>query len=130
MRVVWWCECRVASSVHQRSRRRWCSSSGSGGGGSHFCRQKAKKRDNFLCFFCTRCLSAGNEKCLCLCVFVCVCVRVYKARAVQRNNDARSKQRERFDFGFTDTLNCVFFSLVFLQHLFSLSLSLSLSLLC
>ena len=53
-------------------------------------------------------------------------MRVYKARAVQRNNDAKSKQRERFDFGFTDTLNCVFFSLVFLQHLFSLSLSLSL----
>ena len=47
-----------------------------------YSRQKAKKRDNFLCFF-RRCLSAGNEKCLCLCVFVCVCVcvRVYKARA-------------------------------------------------
>ena len=61
-------------------------------------------------------------------------MRVCKARAVQRNNDAKSKQRERFDFCaffFSDTLNSfLFFSLFVLQHLFSLSLSLSLSLLC
>ena len=59
-------------------------------------------------------------------------MRVCKARAVQRNNDAKSKQRERFDFCaffFSDTLNSfLFFSLFVLQHLFSLSLSLSFSL--
>ena len=57
-------------------------------------------------------------------------MRVCKARAVQRNNDAKSKQRERFDF-FSDTLNicvCVFlFFLSCVKNISSLSLSLSLS---
>ena len=77
MRVVWRCECRVASSVHQRSRRRWSSSSsGSGGGGSHFCRQKAKKRDNFLCFFLRDVYPRATKSAfVCVCLCVCVCLR-------------------------------------------------------
>ena len=63
-------------------------------------------------------------------------MRVCKARAVQRNNDAKSKQRERFDFCaffFADTLNSFFvcfflsLSLSLYYNISSLSLSLSLS---
>ena len=64
-------------------------------------------------------------------------MRVCKARAVQRNNDAKSKQRERFDFCaffFADTLNsffvCFFLSLSLSLYYNISSLSLSLSLLC
>ena len=95
---------------------------------SFFVDKKQRERDNFLCFFLGDVYPRATKSasvCVCVCVCVFACVYIKRAR-VQRNNDARSKQRERFDFGFTDTLNCVFFSLVFLQHLFSLSLSLSL----
>ena len=66
-------------------------------------------------------------------------MRVCKARAVQRNNDAKSKQRERFDFCaffFADTLNSFFvcfflsLSLSLYYNISSLSRSLSFSLLC